>query len=257
MLLTLLVLISVLIDGLAANFGGPSNCGCQNGRCEKVGGSNICQCLPGYTGNLCQTTITQCNACLCQNGGTCINYSRNYKCKCQPGFYGNNCENAVTASGYSCASTFSRQKKRTKYCLVLQGSRTTGYRARNICQSLGYDLVVIETRDEQTFINSHSKDLLIRNGAPYWLGLDVNNQQDCRNHVYSWYNGAPVSYTNFYSSNPPPCRQQGSPCPYWCYRTNADSDDNTYDADDFGNARALWVWDDCSATYNILCEKHY
>jgi Notch-like protein len=52
----------------------------------------VCDCLPGYTGNKCQTNIDDCNPNPCRNHARCEDHVNNYTCQCLPGYTGYQCE---------------------------------------------------------------------------------------------------------------------------------------------------------------------
>ena len=57
---------------------------------------HVMQCLgqldTGYTGELCETDIDECETATCLNGATCIDQVNNYTCDCTPPFTGPMCE---------------------------------------------------------------------------------------------------------------------------------------------------------------------
>lgn len=68
---------------------------CQNGGTVDSTCS-YCMCLPGYTGNLCDTKIDGCNSNPCTNQGTCTRIGDGgFSCSCSPGYTGNQCENEI------------------------------------------------------------------------------------------------------------------------------------------------------------------
>ncbi|KAK3773528.1 hypothetical protein RRG08_022240 [Elysia crispata] len=66
---------------------------CQNGAtCQSNKGTFACQCVPGYTGGVCETDIDNCsNPNPCQNGATCHDLVNDFSCTCVPGFTGKDC----------------------------------------------------------------------------------------------------------------------------------------------------------------------
>ncbi|XP_042676821.1 delta and Notch-like epidermal growth factor-related receptor [Centrocercus urophasianus] len=74
---------------------------CQNNAtctdlAQKHNGNNFtCSCLPGYTGELCQSEIDHCIQQPCQNGGTCSSNIHGFTCQCPEGFLGISCEEKV------------------------------------------------------------------------------------------------------------------------------------------------------------------
>ncbi|KFO21894.1 Delta and Notch-like epidermal growth factor-related receptor [Fukomys damarensis] len=63
---------------------------------EKQEGNNFtCLCLPGYTGELCQSKIDYCVLDPCRNGATCISSLSGFTCQCPEGYFGSACEEKV------------------------------------------------------------------------------------------------------------------------------------------------------------------
>ncbi|EFO27466.1 hypothetical protein LOAG_01014 [Loa loa] len=69
---------------------------CMNGgRCIDEVNNYKCQCLDGYSGTLCQDSVSPCLNEPCMNGGQCIDVQGGrYYCKCRIGFRGSNCKTA-------------------------------------------------------------------------------------------------------------------------------------------------------------------
>lgn len=57
---------------------------------ENAGGFT-CECIPGFTGDFCETNIDECASSPCING-QCIDGINAYSCDCWPGYEGFNCE---------------------------------------------------------------------------------------------------------------------------------------------------------------------
>lgn len=76
---------------------------CQNGgTCSTLNlTASTCQCVPGFSGNLCQTLIDNCVSLPCQNAGTCSNIVNGFTCACVFGSTGATCQTLVD----NCAST--------------------------------------------------------------------------------------------------------------------------------------------------------
>ena len=57
-----------------------------------------CACLPSYGSFLADNN--ECSGVLCQNGGTCRDEIGRYSCQCLPGFTGQNCQTGTALLGY-------------------------------------------------------------------------------------------------------------------------------------------------------------
>ncbi|CAL4154580.1 unnamed protein product, partial [Meganyctiphanes norvegica] len=57
----------------------------------ETAGGFICECVPGFTGNLCEINIDECESSPCVSG-ECIDGINSYRCDCWPGYEGVNCE---------------------------------------------------------------------------------------------------------------------------------------------------------------------
>ncbi|XP_030853956.1 protein crumbs homolog 1 isoform X2 [Strongylocentrotus purpuratus] len=65
---------------------------CQNGgNCTDQWNAFICICLPGFTGDYCETNIDECDPDPCQFSSTCFDLVNGYNCSCAPGYEGTNC----------------------------------------------------------------------------------------------------------------------------------------------------------------------
>lgn len=74
---------------------------CQNGaQCNSFDGDAICDCLPGYDGELCEEhiPIDHCRSSPCISGATCISNIDHYECVCDFGSIGKRCH--LTACDY-------------------------------------------------------------------------------------------------------------------------------------------------------------
>lgn len=65
------------------------------GFCVNVDGGYMCQCLPGWEGDRCQTDKDECRSNPCQNSGLCRNTIGNFTCTCPDSWTGELCEKDV------------------------------------------------------------------------------------------------------------------------------------------------------------------
>ncbi|XP_050817319.1 protein crumbs homolog 1 isoform X5 [Gopherus flavomarginatus] len=74
------------------------NLTCYNyGNCTELKGELRCMCLPGFSGERCETDIDECNSDPCMNGGLCQNLLNKYQCICDVNYAGDRCEVDLTA----------------------------------------------------------------------------------------------------------------------------------------------------------------
>ena len=60
-----------------------------------------CDCVPGFTGQHCETNINECASNPCANGGVCMDLVDGFKCECPRGYYDARCLSDVN----ECASS--------------------------------------------------------------------------------------------------------------------------------------------------------
>ncbi|XP_078660964.1 uncharacterized protein LOC144905260 [Branchiostoma floridae x Branchiostoma belcheri] len=76
---------------------------CQNGAvCQDGVNSFTCQCAPGYTGTLCEIEIDECSSAPCQNGAVCYDEFNSFTCQCVPGYTGTLCEDIDECASSPC-----------------------------------------------------------------------------------------------------------------------------------------------------------
>ncbi|XP_041800580.1 asialoglycoprotein receptor 1-like [Chelmon rostratus] len=78
-------------------------------------------------------------------------------------------------------------------CYFVSTAKRNWTLSRRDCVSKGADLVVIDTRDEQTFVNK-----LLKSGQNAWIGLTDSLQEG----TWMWVDGSPVT-TTFWQPNQP------------------------------------------------------
>uniref|UniRef100_A0A8C4HS43 Delta-like protein n=1 Tax=Dicentrarchus labrax TaxID=13489 RepID=A0A8C4HS43_DICLA len=60
--------------------------------CRNLIGGYFCECLPGWTGQNCDTNVDECSSGPCLNGGRCYDEVNGFHCLCPPGFSGSRCQ---------------------------------------------------------------------------------------------------------------------------------------------------------------------
>lgn len=85
---------------------------CQNGgTCVQGLGVKVCQCPQGYSGNVCQNTVTSapiikvCQFNPCYNGGTCVVMGDQFSCQCAYGFGGLTCNDKISTTPRTTVAT--------------------------------------------------------------------------------------------------------------------------------------------------------
>nr|CAD7573337.1 unnamed protein product [Timema californicum] len=65
----------------------------NDGLCQPLGRQYfVCDCAPGFAGNLCEIVLDSCDSAPCLHGGSCLRDELNYKCVCSEGYTGDSCE---------------------------------------------------------------------------------------------------------------------------------------------------------------------
>ena len=91
----------------------------QNGIClqQTANTDYACLCNPDHTGAECEVRLENCNARLCENGGSCVEESNGYSCNCAAGYTGMNCETDVDdCDGVDCNSGTCLDRVDAFYC---------------------------------------------------------------------------------------------------------------------------------------------
>ena len=75
-------------------------CPCRHGTCLAVPESPAtafsCSCFFGFTRQLCDVDINDCQSGPCTNGGSCVDARGYYRCDCSVGYKGINCETNIS-----------------------------------------------------------------------------------------------------------------------------------------------------------------
>ncbi|XP_078661735.1 uncharacterized protein LOC144905815 [Branchiostoma floridae x Branchiostoma belcheri] len=132
-----------------------SSAPCHNGAvCQDGVNSFTCQCVPGYTGTLCETVIDDCASNPCWFGGTCVDGFMDFSCVCPKGFEGKKCEIAA----------FSGQ------CYQFSPDALSHAEARQACSTKNGHLADVKDGQQQSFIAS---SIAATTGASNWLGMKL------------------------------------------------------------------------------------
>ncbi|MEE6474864.1 hypothetical protein FKM82_010521 [Ascaphus truei] len=108
--------------------------------------SRLCQQNGSWTGDppYCKD-VSQCSSHPCQNGGTCVEGSDQYKCNCPQDYTGSNCQyqtqTAPTELPVTNDATFNRKPRcaridRTQHCSCDAGFQMSGTPDNSICQDM-------------------------------------------------------------------------------------------------------------------------
>lgn len=138
---------------------------CQNGgSCfedNRTAVKNYCLCLPGFTGGICEKSISNCNPNPCANHGTCMDLVSNFSCLCIGGFTGKFCDYAVTSClSHPCQNggTCHDHPKGGFDCACLPGY------GGEICQ---HEAFITSTHDSRQNVSEHARARWTRHGKHF------------------------------------------------------------------------------------------
>ncbi|KAI8512856.1 calcium ion binding [Branchiostoma belcheri] len=199
-----------------------SSAPCQNNAtCQDQANGFTCQCVPGYTGTLCEIDIDECSSAPCQNQATCQDQINSFTCQCVPGYTGTLCETEIDecasnpcwlggtcldhVNGYSCVCPKDATGKNCETvafageCYEFSSNAATHADATNACQAKNGQLVDVADDRLQRFL---ADTIASSSGVSNWLAMKTAPAAI----LYS--NGSPFSANSFqWSSSEPaePC----------------------------------------------------
>ncbi|XP_033755862.1 LOW QUALITY PROTEIN: sushi, von Willebrand factor type A, EGF and pentraxin domain-containing protein 1-like [Pecten maximus] len=74
----------------------------HNSTCQDLVGGFLCQCQPTYTGERCETRMSLCSSSPCENGGSCEDTDLGYHCYCPFSYTGSHCQSYLPCASRPC-----------------------------------------------------------------------------------------------------------------------------------------------------------
>jgi hypothetical protein len=204
----------------------PNPCVSGQGYCQPFSFSNgtigvyyKCNCLSGFTGEICANQIDTCTNTTCSNGGKCLSMNGYHICQCPSNYYGVGCEFVYGCSLSPC------DKVGTLQCIDLLDTQTTNYKCncRKGFTGLNCESDINECASDPCRNNGSCVDLtngFICQCSGYFEGVFCEisydscafsqclNNGTCSNTINGYYCSCPSPFTG------PKCEQLIDACAY-------------------------------------------
>ncbi|KAM4725676.1 C-type lectin domain family 4 member E-like [Anableps anableps] len=128
-------------------------------------------------------------------------------------------------------------------CYYFSTSTSTWTESRRSCVDLGGDLVKIDSREEQVFLQTRLRDVMKNDEDKFWIGLTDSEEEG----TWLWVDGSPLNESlKFWTNGEPDNRSLDGAVEADCVRMGKK-----------GDADALKSWFDASCNYpqKSMCER--
>ncbi|XP_027891302.1 C-type lectin domain family 4 member A-like [Xiphophorus couchianus] len=128
-------------------------------------------------------------------------------------------------------------------CYYFSTSKSSWINSRRSCVDLGSDLVKIDSREEQLFLEIRLRGLMMKDTDKFWIGLTDSVEEG----KWFWVDGSPLDESlSFWSQKEPDDWKNENPAGEDCVRMG-----------ERGGSHDLTCWFDkaCNVSHKSICEK--